>query len=325
MRQLWIVLKRNHFVLLLLAAFLLTDWAFAAWDPMTNSRRFYKNDFTKTLYHHDWVKSGPVFFGNSAVTGAYIEDKSTHRLTEMGLSYGKITDLQEILKRGLYDIQDELVLGIDVHTMIDSLETDPTYPWFKRWYQPYLYAYRDYFRDSGEELARNTAGVAVKASVNAAAGWIGRAPVFAQVPSFNSYEPRWIDKELYFGRKDDAFLKKKWDDYDRRFGSLKLEDFRANLQALQWVAGYAKQRELSFRVIWMPWNPSYPHPPYVKPLKEEVNRILQENGVPVLDLMDRYEARFFHDLVHLNREDGAPRFTKEVDEWLRSFAKSSKS
>lgn len=323
--HLYSFLHRNRFILLLLVCFLLTNLAFSAWDPMTNSRRFYKNDFTKTLYHHDWVKSGPVFFGNSAVTGAYMEDKFTHPLTEMGLSYGKITDLKAILEQELYDVQGELVLGIDVHTMLDSLETDPTYPWFERWYQPYLYAYRDYLRDSGEELVRNTAGVAVKRSFNTLSGWVGRSPVYEQVPPFNSYEPRWIDKELYFGRKDEDFLKKKWDDYDRRFGAMQLADFRANLEALDWVIGYAKQRDLPFRVVWMPWNPGYAQPPYMKTLKEEVDRRLQAANVPVLDAFSRYEPKLFHDLVHLNREDGAPRFTKEVDEWLRSFAKPSKS
>jgi hypothetical protein len=294
-------LKKNSFVLGLLLVFVVSDLLISWWNPMVSSRRFYKNDFTKTLYHHGWSQSGPVFFGNSSVTGAYIEEKSEAHLVEMGLSYGKLTDLKAILSNNLYQVKDQLVIGIDVHTMLDSLETDPTYQWFKPWYQPYVYTYRDYFRDSGEEFARNLR----KGSL--------------------AYEPRWIDKELYPGRKDDAFLKTKWTDYDKRFGSMLLKDFQANLDALQWVIQYANKHQLALRVIWMPWNKGYADPPYVTSLMQEANRQLQAANVPTLDLLHKYDPRYFHDLVHLNREEGAPLFTKEVDTWLKSLGKPSKS
>lgn len=294
-------LKKNSFILGLLLALVLSDLLVSWWNPMVSSRRFYKNDFTKTLYHHGWSQSGPVFFGNSSVTASYIEEKSEAHLIEMGLSYGKITDLKEILDRKLYQFQGELVIGIDVHTMIDSLQTDPTYQWFKPWYQPYVYAYRDYFRDSGEEFAKNL----FKGSL--------------------AYEPRWIDKELYPGRQDDAALKEKWTDYDKRFGWMTLKDFQANLDAMQWVIRYAGEHRLPLRVVWMPWNKAYAQPPYVASLKQAVNAQLQAANVPTLDVMDRYDPKYFHDLVHLNREDGAPLFTKEVDAWLKSLEKPAKS
>lgn len=294
-------LRKNSFVLFLLAALVVIDLAAAAWNPMVTSRRFYKNDFTKTLYHHNWVRSGPVFFGNSAVTGAYVEDQAQVRLIEMGLSYGKITDLEQILRRRLFDVTGQLVIGIDVHTMLDILPTDDTYEWFKPWYQPYIYYYRAYFRDSGKEFLRN---LLTKGSL--------------------AYEPRWIDKELYFGRKDKTWLDAKWNEYDQRFGWATLNEFRQNIDALAWVLDYAEQHNLPLRVVWMPWNTAYPHPPYVAALKAKVNAMLAAKHVPVLDLMDRYDPKYFHDLVHLNREEGAPLFTKEVDEWLLSFEKSSK-
>jgi len=295
-------LRRHSFVLGLLLIFVISDLLIAWWNPMVSSRRFYKNDFTKTLLHHNWSDTGPVFFGNSSVTGAYIEEQSDSGLVEMGLSYGKATDLQAILSKHLYNVQDELVFGIDVHTLLDPLETDPTYPWLKPWYQPYVYAYRDYFRDSGEEFGKN---LLLHASF--------------------AYQPRWSDKELYFGRKDNAWLKDKWADYDKRFGGMTLPDFQDNLNAVQWIIDEAARRGLRFRVIWMPWNKAYPEPPYVASLKQVVNGKLQAAGVPTLDLMDQYEPPYFHDLVHLNREDGAPLFTKEVDAWLKSLEKPSKS
>lgn len=297
MKQQFAFFRKNSFVLALLAAILISNWLISYWNPMESSRRFYKNDFTKTLYHHGWSRSGPVFFGNSAVTGAYIEEKSTSHLVELGLSYGKPTDLKAIIEHNLYHIEGQLVLGIDVHTMLDALPSDPTYQWFKPWYQPYVYTYRDYFRDSGEELARN----AFKGTL--------------------SYEPRWIDKELYFGRKDTAWLTDKWKEYDKRFGSMTLKDFQQNIDALQWIIHYAAEQKLPLRVIWMPWNKGYEHPPYVASLKQEVNKRLLAASIPTLDLMDKYDAKYFQDLVHLNREDGAPLFTKEVDAWLASLPK----
>jgi hypothetical protein len=296
------LLQKNSFFLSLLAVLMISDLLISWWNPMESSRRFYKNDYTKTLYHHGWSQSGPVFFGNSAVTGAYMEEKSSSQLVEFGLSYGKPTDLKAIIQQDLYQITDQLVVGIDVHTMLDPLQTDPTYQWFKPWYQPYVYRYRDYFRDSGEELALNL----IKQGSLA-------------------YEPRWIDKELYYGRKDTAWLTDKWKDYDQRFGSMTLKDFQESIDAIGWIVDYAADNKLPLRVIWMPWHPGYQHPPYVAPLKEKVNGILQAAHIPVLDVMDTYKAELFHDLVHLNREEGAPIFTKEVDAWLDSLKNSSKS
>lgn len=301
-------IRKNSFVLLLLAAFVLSDALISWWDPMASSRRFYKNDFTKTLYHHDWVNHGPVFYGNSAVTGAYIESESKSGLVEMGLSYGKLTDLKAILERQLYHVEDQLVIGIDVHTMIDSLETDPTYQWFKPWYQPYVYAYRDYFRDSGTEFVRQL----YKGTVE-----LNRSELFA-------YQPRWIDKQLYFGRLSDEELRTKWNDYERRFGWMSRHDYKDNLQALDWIIDYCKENRLPLRVVWMPWNPDYPLPAYMHGLQEEVNARLNAAGVPVLDALLTYDPKYFHDLVHLSRQEGAPVFTKEVDAWLASLANSSK-
>ncbi len=317
--------RKNSFVLLLLVVFVLSDLLISMWDPMATSRRFYKNDFTKTLYHHQWLDHGPTFFGNSAVTGAYIEEKSNAKLIEMGLSYGKLTDLKAILERQLFHVDDELVIGIDVHTMIDSLDTDPTYQWFKPWYQPYVYAYRDYFRDTGTEFACAMYQGLLKqdaASLKGCAAFPETLKLSQHHPL--AYQPRWIDKELYFGQTTDEELKKKWTEYDQRFGWMSQNDYKDNLQALDWILAYANEHQLKVRVIWMPWNKGYELPRYMPGLQEEVNRRLASYNVPVLDLLQKYDKSLFHDLVHLSRQEGAPVFTKEVDAWLLSLAKSSK-
>ncbi|MDO3678773.1 hypothetical protein [Paenibacillus ehimensis] len=318
-------LRKNSFVLLLLAAFALSDVLISWWDPMVTSRRFYKNDFTKTLFHHDGQNRGPAFYGNSAVTGAYIEADSTAKLVELGLSYGKLTDLKAILEQQRFQVEGQLVVGIDVHTMIDSLETDPTYQWFKPWYQPYVYAYRDYFRDTGTEIACGLYQGLLRqdaAQFKTCARFPETLKLSASDPL--AYQPRWIDKELYFGRKSDEDLRKKWDEYEERFGWMTNRDFKNNLDALDFIIAYSKQQGLPLRVVWMPWNRGYKLPGYMPALQEEVNRRLQAAGVPMLDLLTAYDPKYFHDLVHLSRQEGAPVFTKEVDAWLASLAKSSK-
>lgn len=302
--------RANAFVLLLLAGFLTLDAALAAWDPMTNSERFYKEDFTKTINHHGGSTSGKLFFGNSAVAGAYIEEQAEIPLVEMGLSYGKLTDLKEILKQELYTPRDLLVIGIDEHTMLDELPTDPVYPWFRKWYQPYLYFYRDYFLDSGKEWVRNF--------------WNGLREGRLDV---SSYEPRWADKMVYYGHLDEAELRKRWEKYEKEFGRYTVEDgLDDNIAALEWVLQEAGRRDLPVSVIWMPVNPDPRFPPqsYWEPLRRTVNAMLHRYGVPVLDLSSKFPKEDFHDLVHLERTTGAPKFTKEVDAWLRSPASSSK-
>jgi hypothetical protein len=160
-----------------------------------------------------------------------------------------------------------------------------------------VYRYRDYFRDSGLEFVRNLS----KGSL--------------------AYEPRWIDKELYFGRKPDNELKLKWDDYDKRFGWMTQPDFKANIDALDWILSYAKEQQLPLRVVWMPWNRAFELPRYMPDLKKTVDGKLAAYGVPVLDKLVGYDPSLFHDLVHLSRQEGAPVFTKEVDAWLVSLAK----
>ncbi|MBV6716747.1 hypothetical protein [Paenibacillus chitinolyticus] len=294
--------KKNSFVLGLLLIFVVAEALVMWWNPLETSRRFGKDDFTKTLYHHGWSRSGAVFYGNSSVTGAYIEEKSAAKLVEMGLSYGKLTDLQQILQRGLYSVKDELVIGIDVHTLLDKMETDYRFPWNKPWYKPYVYAYRADFLDAGKELVRN---LAFQGSL--------------------AYEPRWIDKELYHGYATEDAMTKSWARYEKDYNWMTLKDMQDNLDALQWVLDDAKEKGIPLRVVWMPFRQDHVKPSYTAAMKQEVNARLKAADVPVLDLMDRYATKYFHDLVHLNREEGAPLFTKEVDEWLLSLRKPSKS
>jgi len=44
---------------------------------------------------------------------------------------------------GLIEVGSELVIGLNYFTLMDTLETNPTYPWHKSIYEPYLYFNRN--------------------------------------------------------------------------------------------------------------------------------------------------------------------------------------
>ncbi|MBE1442306.1 hypothetical protein [Paenibacillus sp. OAS669] len=296
----WI--KKNSFVLLLLCAFISTDILFSAWDPMRTSLVFYKDDFNKTLLSHNQVREAPLFYGNSAVAAAFIEQESSLPLVEMGLSYGKIADLQAILKKDLYRPEGMLIIGIDPHIMLDKLDTDPTYPWFKSYYVPYVYFYRDYMREVLVNSAKSFAG-------NISQGKLGA-----------DLEKVWTDKMLYFGQLPPDKLKEKWEGYERQFGWMSVEkDFVNNLEALIWVLEESERRKLPVGIVWMPVNFSekYPAQSYWEPLQKRIQTILEAYQVPSLDLRNQYPSQNFHDFVHIERVVGAPKFTQDIKNWLK--------
>lgn len=287
-------IKKNYFILILAVLFVITDLCIAARDPVNRLPVFYKNDLEKTRHFHpgkDWPE---VFYGNSVVIASYIEEESSSGVINMGINYGKITDLHEILKGNAVNITGKIVLGLNMFTFMDNLPTDPAYLWHKKPYEPYIFFYRDHFKkyivNNGEALLKGM-------PLNVISGSL-------------------YDKELYFGRLDDLELAKKMDAYDSLYGDLSLKDFEKNIKALKKVVRYCENENIRLKAIWMPWNKVYKPPGYVEQLKSEVNFIFDSKDIEVLDWTDRYEGEYFHDLGHLNREKGAKLFTKEIDEWL---------
>ena len=61
----------------------------------------------------------------------------------LGLDYGVVTDLWDMLRRGHIDIGSELVVGLNYLTLYDDLETNPSYLWHRGTLEPYVYFQRD--------------------------------------------------------------------------------------------------------------------------------------------------------------------------------------
>ncbi len=72
-----------------------------------------------------------MFFGNSVVISAYMEDESSKGYVNLGLDYGVVTDLWEMIEKKHINIGSELVIGLNYLTLYDEFETNPTYIWHK--------------------------------------------------------------------------------------------------------------------------------------------------------------------------------------------------
>jgi predicted DNA-binding ArsR family transcriptional regulator len=124
------------------------------------------------------------------------------------------------------------------------------------------------------------------------------------------------DRELYYGKLSKDDLDKKVKDYENNYGKLSINDFSSNIKSLSAIIDFCNKNKIRLRIVWMPWNSYYTPPKYVQELKTKVNEILKENNIEVLDLSNKFNSSDFHDLGHLNREEGAVKFTEEVDKWL---------
>ncbi len=118
-----------------------------------NSDLFTHNDFEKTILAHGGQRVyDRVFYGNSVVISAYMEEESASGYANFGIDYGVMTDLLGMLRRGDITVTEDLVLGLNYFVFLDTMDTNPTYPWHRGWGEPYLYSPRDRLLVWGGEL-----------------------------------------------------------------------------------------------------------------------------------------------------------------------------
>lgn len=287
--------RQCRFLVLLLAFFLLFDCAAAfAGSRYINAGYVVMNDYEITRRDHPEAVWDRVFFGNSVVISAYREDLSRSGYVNLGLDYGVVTDLWELLDEGHLDIGSELVLGLNYLTLYDDFETNPSYIWHRGALEPYAYFQRDDLLQMCKDAAKTLLGR-------------GPSPAFAE-----------MRKAVYYGSLSGAELAEKMETYDERFFHLPAEAFSENLAALDKVGGWCAEHGVRLRVLWMPWNPSVEQPALSLGLRDAVADWCGGNGVTFVDFGDRFDVTCFHDVGHLNYEFGAYHFTEEVDKWLLS-------
>lgn len=280
--------------LILAVALLFGDWWLAHNNFIVNSNIFVKNDFEITQHDHPEKVWDKVFFGNSVVISAYMEEESKSGYINCGLDYGVVTDLWEMIDEGYVNIGSELVIGLNYLTLYDDFDTNPTYIWHKKWYQSYAYFERDRFYPliTGS-FKRLINGESVP-------------------PMTYTYQ----DKAVYHGKVEDKALREKFKEYENEFFNKSIDDYSENFEALTKIIGYCNENNIRLRVVHMPWNPDFEKPELVRNVRTKTDEILTRYGIEVLDLEDSFGAEYFYDTGHLNYDVGSPVFTQTIDKWL---------
>lgn len=165
------------------------------------------------------------------VISAYREDVSESDFVNLGLDYGVVEDLWEMVDQGIIQIGSELVVGLSDLTLYDHFETNPTYPWHRAFYEPYCYFQRDRLRLFLEEQ-------------------------LVGVLTGNLSEPAYGDRQKihYTGSLSQQELEEKV--ATSKYTNLPLEDFQENMNALEKLADYCDRHGVRMRAVWMPLNPS---------------------------------------------------------------------
>lgn len=298
-------IKKNNklsiiFIIGLFIILVVIDKLFSMFDPVASLEVFYKNDFEKTWLSHQDNKEereriyDKVFFGNSTVIAAYAEEKSISGYVNMGMDYATIKDLLEILEGEFVQITDELVLGINYLTFLDTFDTNPSYIWHKKPWEPYLYFHRDRLHNFITEGIKN---VLVR-------------------ESFVTVKYTDLNKYYYYGVLSDKELNEKIEIHGKKYWSISTSEYQENMVALKYIIDYCNQRGVRLRCVWMPWNPYVDKPVNVLEVEEQVNQILEQAGIEVLNLSNNFSRESFHDLGHLNYATGRSKFMGVIDEWL---------
>ena len=282
-------------LLLLIAALFAADAWFSHNNFIVNSHIFVKNDFEITQHDHPEKVWDKVFFGNSVVISSYMEDRSSSGYINCGLDYGVVTDLRDMIDKGYINIGSELVIGLNYLTLYDEFDTNPTYIWHKKWYQPYAYFERDRFYPLITDTFTNI--------------------INGNPPGIITYTHQ--EKAVYHGRVSQAALTDKFEEYRTEFFNQPIEKYEKNMDALGEVIDYCKENGIRLRVVWMPWNPTFEQPELVREVRAMTDEILLANNIKVLDLENRYGPEYFYDTGHLNYDVGSPKFTEQLDKWLR--------
>lgn len=288
------ILKKYGWIPVFFAVFIALDLVIAAvFQPfLIHSGRFVLNDFELTCRDHPEKTWDKVFFGNSVVISAYREEVSQSGYVNLGLDYGVVRDLWQMLQKGQITIGSELVIGLSDLTLYDKFETHPTYPWHRDWYEPYVYFQRDKLRLFLEDGAKELL--------------LGRQPA--------DYSQR--QKTHYSGSMTSSELAEKLE--TSRYVNLPIEDFQENMRCLAKIADYCQKQGIRLRCVWMPVNPEVEISAETRAVYDQMKAICEEKGVELLDLERALETECFYDIGHLNYEYGAYRFLEVIDPWLAS-------
>lgn len=289
-------LKRYAFLLLLAAVLVGGETALNLTDPVSRMTCIWRNDYELIRLQHPDMTFEKAIFGSSAVTASYIEGREgSVGYANIGMDYGTVKDITEMLEKGELTVTEDLVLGLNNLSFLDTLPTNATYPWHRKWYEPYLY----FQRDRLEQLV--TDGVT---------NLLNGEP-FTKVDS--SHQQR----AVYRGALSDEDLMGSWESLVERFGETTPEvDCAENFAALDRLAAWCEDHGVRLRAIWMPWNGKLEIYPAAQAVMDYADQQLERLGIETLDMTRVVEDQYFFDTGHLDYDTGAPWFTDYIDPWL---------
>lgn len=287
-------LRKNLFVITFLVVIAAADTFLTYNNFIAKSDYFVKNDFEITQQNHPEKVWDKVFFGNSVVISSYMEEESKSGYINLGLDYGVVTDLWDMLRKRNIEIGSDLVIGLNYLTLYDDFETNPTYIWHKKWYQPYAY----FERDRLCPMLTNGFSKLLE----------------GENPLPFTYAKQ--EKAVYHGRVAQTAMEEKLKEYEEEYFNLPLSAFSENMEALEKIIKYCSNHDIRVRAVWMPWNTDYEMPTLLKNVKQQANDIFSEYNIETLDLETEIPPEYFYDSGHLNYDVGAPRFTERLDKWL---------
>lgn len=288
--------KFTGFVFVLLAVWIISDVCLSITDPISKSAYFPKNDFTVTKMQHPEKVWDKVFYGSSVVVNSYVESESESGYYNLGISYGTVSDIYEMIDKNYVNIGSELVIGLNDVSFVDWLDTNPTYPWHKKWYQHYIYFRRDHISPLLKSAAENVIS--------------GRVP-------FGKAEYENYGKLYVYGALSEEELQKSNESMLERFSNCDVnKDCKQNFSDLEKLIKLCEKKNIRLRAVWMPWNPSVPIYDFAYRVQEKANEIFENNQIEVCDMTNAMEKECFYDIGHMDYGYGAVQFTKKIDSFL---------
>lgn len=288
----WI--KKGGFLLLLLLVCLALDTALAASGWVQSSGYFWLDDFEITRRHHPEEVWDKVIFGSSELVSGYREDLTSAHYVNLGMDYGTILDLEQMLEGGHITVGSELVIAANWSVFCGTLDTNPTYVWHRAWYEPYCYFQRDRLAGLITDDFRALLG-----------GGERRGRKFLTQ-----------DKAFYHGHMSQQELQERVATLNEKFFSGGMADYEYNLAALERVFAFCQREGIRVRVLWMPENPAALLGADNDAVRARAAEICATCGVPFSDMTDALTADAFYDTGHMDYETGAVTFTEVLDQWL---------
>lgn len=288
------------FVCLLLIIFFSIDKALEKimMPYILSSGQVFLNSYEIVRRDHPEKIWDKVVFGSSVTISAFREEESESGYINAGINCGLVRDLWKMIDKKEIIIGSELVIIFNsALSMYDDFASDPTYPWKRKWYEPFVYFQRDRF----QELIKNTI-LTYLFNDNKL-----NKPFFAQ------------RRELYFGAMSQKDLYEKLHSERAQFlYKIKFEDLKENIEALEKIRIYCDKNDIRLRFVWVSPNP------LIEPLQptKEVYVFLKEfskkNDIVFLDLTDKFDRECYNDQGHFNYEYGSHVFTEVIDSWLKN-------